>query len=100
MEYDAPQSDSPIPYIVDRILRMGWPSTSDGHSKQSWYLANSLRIDDDSFGVFCLSFMDSIIRGLSIFNWITQAFVDKLRKDYAFEIFLNNTDPGEAVEFE
>ena len=45
-------------------------------------------------------FMDSIIRGLSIFGRITQAFVDKLRKDYVFEIFLNSTDPAKAVESE
>ena len=53
------------------------------------------QIDDDSCGVFCLSFLDSIIRGLSIFGRTTQAVVDKLKKDYAFEIFLNNTDPSE-----
>ena len=58
------------------------------------------QIDDDSCGVFCLSFMDSIICGLPIFGWTTLAIVNKLKKDYAFEIFLNNTDPGEAVEFE
>ena len=53
------------------------------------------QIDDDSCGVFCLSFLDSIIRGLSITGRTTQAIVDKLRKDYAFEIFLNSTDPSE-----
>ena len=53
------------------------------------------QIDDDSYGVFCLSFLDSIIRGLLISGRTTQAIVDKLRKDYAFEIFLNNTDPSE-----
>ena len=53
------------------------------------------QIDDDSCGVFCLSFLDSIIRGLSISGRTTQAIVYKLRKDYAFEIFLNNTDPSE-----
>ena len=53
------------------------------------------QIDDDSCGVFCLSFLDSIIRGLPISSRITQSVVDKLRKDYAFEIFLNNTDPSE-----
>ena len=58
------------------------------------------QIDDDSCGVFCLSFMNNIIRGLSISGRITQAIVDKLRKDYAFEIFLNNTDPAEAMESE
>ena len=51
------------------------------------------QIDDDSCGVFCLSFLDSIIRGLPISGRITHAIVDKLRKDYAFEIFLNSTDP-------
>ena len=56
--------------------------------------------DDNSCGVFCLSFLDSIIRGLSISDRITQAIVDKLRKDYAFEIFLNNIDPSEAMESE
>ena len=50
------------------------------------------QIDDDSCGVFCLSFLDSIIRGLPISGCTTQAIVDKLQKDYAFEIFLNNTD--------
>ena len=58
------------------------------------------QIDDDNYGVFCLSFMDSIIRGLSISGRVTQAIIDKLMKDYAFEIFLNSTDPTEAVEFE
>ena len=58
------------------------------------------QIDDDSYSVFCLSFLDSIIRGLSIFGRTTQAIVDKLRKDYAFEIFLNSTNPSEVVESE
>ena len=53
------------------------------------------QIDDDSCGVFCLSFLDRIICGLSIFDRTTQAIVDKLRKNYAFEIFLNITDPSE-----
>ena len=53
------------------------------------------QIDDNSCGVFCLSFLDSIIRGLPISGRITQPIVDKLRKDYAFEIFLNSTDPSE-----
>ena len=53
------------------------------------------QIDDNSCGVFCLSFLDSIIRGIPISSRITQPIVDKLRKDYAFEIFLNNTDPSE-----
>ena len=57
--------------------------------------SSGLEIDDDSCGVFCLSFLDSIIRGLPISGRTTQAVVDKLRKDYAFEIFLNNTDPSE-----
>ena len=52
------------------------------------------QIDDDSYGVFCLSFLDSIIRGLPI-SMITQSVVDKLRKEYALEIFLNSTDPIE-----
>ena len=51
--------------------------------------------DDNSCGVFCLSFLDSIIRGLSISGRTTQAIVDKLRKDYTFEIYLNSTDPSE-----
>ena len=50
------------------------------------------QIDDDNCGVFCLSFLDSIIRGLSISNHITQSVVDKLRKDYALEVFLNSID--------
>ena len=58
------------------------------------------QIDDDSYGVFCLSFLDSIICGLSIFGRITPAIVDKLKKDYALEIFLNSTDPVEAMESE
>ena len=53
------------------------------------------QIDDNSCGVFCLSFLDSIIRGLPISGRTTQTIVDKLRKDYAFEIFLNSTDPSE-----
>ena len=53
------------------------------------------QIDDNSCSVFCLSFLDSIIRGLSISDRTTQAIVDKLQKDYAFEIFLNSTDPSE-----
>ena len=53
------------------------------------------QIDDNSCGVFCLSFLDSLIRGLPISGRITQPIVDKLRKDYAFEIFLNSTDPSE-----
>ena len=53
------------------------------------------QIDDNSCGVFYLSFLDSIIRELPISGHITQAIVDKLRKDYAFEIFLNSTDPSE-----
>ena len=52
-------------------------------------------IDDNSCGMFCLSFLDSIIRGLPISGRITQPIVDKLKKDYAFEIFLNSTDPSE-----
>ena len=58
------------------------------------------QIDDDSCGVFCLSFLDNIIRGLPISCHTTQAIIDKLRKDYAFEIFLNSTDPSEAMESE
>ena len=58
------------------------------------------QIDDDSYGVFCLSFLDSIIRGLSISGRTTQAIVDNLRKNYAFEIFLNSTDPSKAMESE
>ena len=53
------------------------------------------QIDDDSCGVFCLSFLDSMICGLPISGRTTQAIIDKLRKDYAFEIFLNSTDPSE-----
>ena len=53
------------------------------------------QIDDNSCGVFCLSFLDSIIRDLAISGRTIQAIVDKLRKDYAFEIFLNSTDPSE-----
>ena len=58
------------------------------------------QIYDDSCGVFCLSFLDSIICGLSIPGRITQAFVNKLKKDYTFEIFFNSTDPAEAMESE
>ena len=53
------------------------------------------QIDDDSCGVFCLSFLDSIICGLSITGRTIQAIIDKLLKDYAFEIFLNSTYPSE-----
>ena len=53
------------------------------------------QIDDDSCSVFCLLFLDSIIRRLPITGRTTQVIVDKLRKDYAFEIFLNSTDPSE-----
>ena len=52
------------------------------------------QIDDHSCGVFCLSFLDRIIRGLPI-SRITQSVVDKLRKEYALEIYLNSTDPIE-----
>ena len=55
------------------------------------------QIDNDNCGVFWLSFLDSIIRGLSISGRTTQAIVDKLMKDYAFEIFLNSTDPTETM---
>ena len=58
------------------------------------------QIDDDSYGVFCLSFLDSIICGLPISSHTTQVIVDKLKKDYAFEIFLNSTDPSETMESE
>ena len=47
---------------------------------------------DNNCGVFCLLFLNIIIRGLPISS-ITQLIVDKLKKDYALEIFLNNTDP-------
>ena len=53
------------------------------------------QIDNNSCGVFCLSFLDSIIHGLPISDRITQPIVDKLRKDYAFENFMNSTDPLE-----
>ena len=56
------------------------------------------QIDDDSCGVFCLSFLDNIIHGLPISDRTTQVIVDKLRKDYALEIFLKSTDPTEAME--
>ena len=54
------------------------------------------QIDDNSCGVFCLSFLDSIIRGIPISS-ITQSIVDRLRKDYALEIFLNSTDPAADI---
>ena len=58
------------------------------------------QIDDNSCDVFCLSFLDSIICGISISS-ISQSIVDKLKKDYALEIFLNNTEPAEDIqEFE
>ena len=60
-------------------------------SKQS-----AKQIDDNSCGVFCLSFLDSIIRGIPIFS-ITQLIVDKLRKEYALEIFLNSTEPAADI---
>ena len=52
------------------------------------------QIDDNSCDVFCLLFLDIIIRELSISGRTTQAIVDKLRKDYAFEIYLNSTNPS------
>ena len=55
------------------------------------------QIDDESCGLFCLAFLDSIIRGLHIPGKITHSVVNKLRCNYAFEIFLNNTDPAEEV---
>ena len=58
------------------------------------------QIDDNNCGVFCLSFLDSIIRGLPISDRTTKAVVDKLKKGYAFEIFLKNTDPSEVMESE
>ena len=54
------------------------------------------QIDDNSCGVFCLSFLDSIIRGIPISS-ITQSIVDKLRKEYALKIFLNSTEPAEDI---
>ena len=58
------------------------------------------QIDDNSCGVFCLSFLDSIIRGIPISS-ITQSIVDKLKTDYALEVFLNNIEPAEDIqEFE
>ena len=53
------------------------------------------QIDDNSCDVLCLSFLNSLIRGLPFFGRITQPIVNKLRNDYAFEIFLNSTDPSE-----
>ena len=53
------------------------------------------QIDDDSCGVFCLSFLDSIICELPISSRITQSVVDKLRKNYDLEIFLNSTDSAD-----
>ena len=35
MEYDATQSDSLVPYVAGRILRVDWPLTSDGHLQSS-----------------------------------------------------------------
>ena len=58
------------------------------------------QIDNDSCGMFCLSFLDNIIHGLSISSWITQSIIDKLKKDYAFKIFLNSTNPAEVIESE
>ena len=50
------------------------------------------QIDDTSFGMFCLAFMDNILRGLPIRGRITQDLVNKLKGDSAFEIFLNSTN--------
>ena len=58
----------------------------------------AIQIDDQSCGVFCLAFLDNIIRGLPIFDRITQSVVNKLKCDYAFQIFLNSTNPAEASE--
>ena len=93
---------SPVPYTVDKILRAGWLLTRMNIFKAILVPSEQFvkQIDDDSCGVFCLSFMDSIIRGLVIFSQITQAFIDKLKKDYAFEIFLKNTNLAETMESE
>ena len=100
-KYHAPQSDSPIPYAAGRVLRAGWPSTSDEHLQRRPGTEQSAKqIDNDSCGVFCLSFLDSIICGLSIFGHTTQEIIDKLRKDYAFKIFLNSTDLSESMKSE
>ena len=52
--------------------------------------------DDTSCGMFCLVFMDNILRGLPIRSRIAQESVDVLRGDYAFQIFLNNINPTVA----
>ena len=54
------------------------------------------QIDDISYGTFCLAFMDNILRGLLIRGRITQDLLNKLKGNYAFEIFLNSTDPTVA----
>ena len=93
----APQRDSPIPYVEGRYFqRAGIQPRMDIFKAVLVPSEESAKqIDDNSCGVFCLSFLDSIIRGEAISGRTTQAIVDKLRKDYAFEIFLNSTDPSE-----
>ena len=100
--YHAPQSDSPVPYAAGRVFRVGWLSTRMDIFKAVLIPREQFakQIDDDSCGVFCLSFLDSIIRGLLIFGRTIQAIVDKLRKDDSFEILLNNTDSSEAIKSE
>ena len=58
------------------------------------------QIDDESCRVFYLAFLDNIIRGLPILGRITQSIINKLKQDYAFDIFLNSTDLAEVVESE
>ena len=93
----APQRDSPIPYVEGRYFqRAGIQPRMDIFKAVLVPSEESAKqINDNSCGVFCLSFLDSIIRGEAISGRTTQAIVDKLRKDYAFEIFLNSTDPSE-----
>ena len=93
----APQSDSPLLMqkagYFQRAGIQPWMDIFKAVLVSSEESAK--QIDDNSCGVFCLSFLDSIIRDEAISGRTTQAIVDKLRKDYAFEIFLNSTDPSE-----
>ena len=92
----APQSDSPLPYAEGWILRAAGLQHRMDIFKAVLVPSeeSAQQIDDNSCGVFCLSFLDSIIRGIPVSS-ITQSIVDKLRKDYVLEIFLNSTEPAD-----
>ena len=97
-----PLSNSPVPFAASRTFRASCLQPRMDIFKAVLVPNEQFakQIDDNSCSMFCLSFLDSIIHRLSISGCITQAIVDKLRKDYAFEIFLSNIDPTKAMESE